>query len=432
MNQRSGFFPGFLDSDGRPWFRTGRRPKDYEHAIKSAFKIALLTHRHLFVPAGYFLDNPHIQRLFLRYRGDDNESRCFRLLMKDLLRISPNQISTTGSDKITEWRPLLNDWSSMDITNRARNTYLNCVSHNKSIAIQASRTTDEFVRSMKQALHSEWQIDLGEYLAILDSLEFRIVERGTFDFDSRLRQSLLTNDERFFAFNEPLAEKVQAIADVARSSNVELSRSFLRNPEFCLQIGVKDMHTLTSAEYDSIAPVLAHYHHSAFASAFDLDGIASHVNPRLQTAAQESLATHLRRTANQFLSRKNATPISWPLSLISFEDLWQLRLKRNDFGEYLDPVFDATRSPDVDHYHDAVQRYGRHVAGVLSCDFVDANPKELAAGLDGSVFADATSTKAVVEVAKFAFTFCRDFFPNIGKELQVRWFFRRLRLKPEK
>jgi hypothetical protein len=101
-------------------------------------------------------------------------------------------------------------------------------------------------------------------------------------------------------------------------------------------------------------------------------------------------------------------------------------MQRNDFPDYLDVIHDATRAGDDDAYSNALGQYRRHVAGVLSLDFTDANPKELAAGLDGSVFAEGTSVKALAEVARFAITFCRDFFPNIHKELQVRWVFRKL------
>lgn len=431
MQQKSGFFPGFLDSDGRPWFRMGRKPKDYEHAIESAFKIALLTHRHLFVPAGYFLDNPHIQRLFLRHKGDDNESRCFRLLMKDLLRISPNQLATTGLDLMSEWKPVLHDWAGLDVSSRPRNTYLNCVSHEAAVTIQASKNTDDFIRKMKMGLFSEWQIDLSEYLSLLDSMQFRVVEREEFQFDRLIRQRLLTNEEHFFEYQGFLEEKINTIAEAAKANQVAISRSFLSSPDLCRQIGVKDEHLLTPMEYQTLAPILAHYHHTAFARAFGLDGFASHINPNLQKAAQETLAGELRRTAYKILAEPGSGRVSWPLSLISFEDIWQLRIKRNDFGEFLEPVFDATRSSNADQYAHSLQRYGRHIASVLSRDFSDANPNELAAGLDGSVFSDGTTTKAVFEIAKFALSFCRDFFPNVGKEFQVRWFFRKLRNNSE-
>ena len=393
---RTGFFPGFLDSDGRPWSSHGRTPKNYERGLEAALKIALLTHHHLHVPAGYFLDNPHLQRLFLKFKGDDNESRSFRLLMRDLLRISPQKADHSRESKITKWADVLHAWAIGDGSHRNKNVYLNAVDHPDALAIQRSSDADAFVKAMRQAIEARWKVDVVEFLDLCDQQEFRTAEHGEFPFDSLVRSRLLSGTESFFDFRDSVKDKFLAIADAAATGHVGLSRSMLRNPDFLLEIGVKDYHTLSHAEYQILAPILGHYHHVAFAESLALPGVASNQNPTLETTAKALLRQQLNES-------QRAAPVCWPLSSISFEDLWQLRLKRNDFSDNLDLVHDATFVSDTEAYSEALNDYARHVAGVLSLDFKDADPKELAAGLDGSVFTDGPSTsKALLEVARFA------------------------------
>jgi hypothetical protein len=69
----SNFYPGFFDSDGRPWEQLAIQDLQYQEALESALKIALLTQRITAIPIGYFLDNPFLHRIVLRYRDASDE-----------------------------------------------------------------------------------------------------------------------------------------------------------------------------------------------------------------------------------------------------------------------------------------------------------------------------------------------------------------------
>jgi hypothetical protein len=199
-----------------------------------------------------------------------------------------------------------------------------------------------------------------------------------------------------------------------------LSRSLLRNQEACREIGVPDHMTLTHSEYNRLAPILAHYHHSAFATSLSIPGIVSNQVPILEASARQVLH-------DQIVAAGSSIPTPWPLSKISFKDIWKLRMKRNDFAEYLNEMHDATRRGSQEQYSEAMRRFGRHIASVLSLDFSTIKPEELASALDGRVFAGAAGPEETTRVVRFAISFCRDFSSSIGKKTQVRWLFRKLK-----
>ena len=294
-SERSGFFPGFFDSDGRPWFTTGRSPKDYQRGLESALKIALLTHHHLLLPAGYMLDNPHLQRLFLKYMGDDNESRCFRILMKDLLRISPNNKYAAGISELTDWHGILDNWLAGDGSDRALPVYLNAIGHEAAVAAQNATDAAERKHIMIAGIRKEWQVELTDYIDLCDSLAFKTVEHEEFPFDLLIRNRLLSGSEVFPHFNSHLEDKMRAAAEATQANGLKLSRSLLRNTSFCEDLGVKEYLTLTPAEYESLAPILGHYHHAAFSESLGLPSFASHEMPMLKVHAKALLQKELRQ-----------------------------------------------------------------------------------------------------------------------------------------
>jgi hypothetical protein len=421
-----GFFPGFFDSDGRPWEQTPGGLHKYQLGLESALKIALLTQRHIYIPDGYLLDNPFFQRIFLKYKGEHTEAKCFRALMKDLIGIS---LSGPSVDVVTDWRDVLRHWIEGTGSKRGRLVYLNCLSNDAAEAIQQAVDVDSFESQMRQVLDAQWGINLSEFLGVCNQLKLPTKDRTFFSFDDLLRARLLSGAEEFPEFRESLADKVHAIADAAsKEPEIRLSRSLLNNPDLCRELGVKDYLTVSRTEYKQLAPILAHYHHFSFAQSLGMGSFVTYRMPTPDRAAMSILREQLDHVARETVSSASTVSMSWPLSAITFENIWHVRLgdASTAFFDNLNTVYDAARGTDVDAYRDAMQKHMRHIAKVISFDFREPNPKELAAGLDGAVLANEPTAAGALSLAKYAFTFFRDFAPNVGKELQVRWFFRKL------
>lgn len=422
-----GFFPGFFDSDGRPWEQTPGGEHKYQLGLESALKIALLTQRHIYIPDGYLLDNPFFQRIFLKYKGEHTEAKRFRALMRDLIGIS---LSGASADTITDWRSVLRYWIEGSGSKRGRLVYLNCLSADAAEVVQQASDVDSFESQMRQVLDAQWGINLAEFLEVCDELKFSTKDRTFFSFDDLLRERLLSGVEEFPTFRESLADKVHAIADAASTdSQIRLSRSLLNNPDLCRELGVKDYLTLSRADYKELAPVLAHYHHYSFAKSLGMGSFVTYRMPTPDTAAMNLLRQQLDQVSRDAVSAATPVSMSWPLGAITFENIWHVRLgdASTTFFDNLNMVYDAARGPDADAYRNAMQKHMRHIAKVISFDFREPNPKELAAGLDGAVLGNEPTAAGALSLAKYAFTFFRDFAPNVGKELQIRWFFRKLR-----
>jgi hypothetical protein len=426
LENKVGFFPGFFDPDGRPWEETPGGVHKYQLGLESALKIALLTQRHIYIPYGYLLDNPFFQRIFLKYKGDHTEAKCFRALMKDLIRIS---LSDSSVDTITDWRSVLRQWIEGTGSQRGRLAYLNCLSADAAEVVQQSMNVDSFESQMRQALDVLWGIDLPEFLGICNELKLSTKDRAFFRFDDLLRQRLLSGDEQFPIFCESLADKVHAIAEAASSdSRIRLSRSLLQNPVLCRDLGVRDELTLSRSDYKELAPVLAHYHHYAFAESLGMTSFVTRRMPTPDMAAMDLLREQLEHVTHNIIPASAPVPMSWPLGAVRFENIWHVRLSDSSatFFDNLNMVYDAVSETDTNAYRYAMQKHMRHIAKVISFDFREPNAKELAAGLDGAVLANEPTAAGALSLAKYAFTFFRDFAPNVGKELQVRWFFRKL------
>ncbi len=431
--QSSGFF-GFFDPDGRPWSFKGVNPRDYQRGLESALKIALLTQRHLVIPAGYFLDNPSLQWLFMNNSGTSREAKCFQALMRDLLRVSVslNESNCSGpDDTLTTWEEVMNDWIQGTTTNRRRFVYLNSITPDAAESIQLSANIDQFKNRMSNAVHDQNEIFIRDYLHILNklSLRTRTFKELSFPFDKLLRDRLLSGQDKFPEVNETIGEKLHAIAVAAQKSDVRISRSLISNKQLCLDIGVNNQNILSREEYKMLVPTLAYYHHYAFSSALGLESFVTYKLPALECASQLILREQLDKIANTIMKSSNSERLSWPLKNLTFENIYDARLGKEStkFNDSLQALRDSARGNDLGEYHTSLRKHARHVAKVVSLNFEGPTSKDLIRGLDETVLADEPTTEGALTLAKFSFTFFREFGPNIQKELQIRYFFQRLR-----
>ena len=113
-----GFFPGFFDPDGRMWSSFSHDYQKYQAGLEAALKIALLTQHKMNIPSGYLLDNPFLQRIFVKNKGEQTEAKCFRALMRDLLWIGMNQSNFV--EEIEDWQAVLRNWIKGEGTKRDR------------------------------------------------------------------------------------------------------------------------------------------------------------------------------------------------------------------------------------------------------------------------------------------------------------------------
>ena len=419
------FFPGFFDSDGRPWENVIGGEGNYQKALESALKIALLTQRKIVIPSGYLLDNPILQRVFLNYGSDNAEARCFKELASDLIQITLSD--SLASKTINNWNEVLHHWIAGTGSKRGQVVYLNCLKRHDAESLQQDfKNADQFTHGMQQAVQAMWGHSLPDVLSVYDEIGFSVKEHKFLAFDDLLRERLLSGDEQYSEYRDHPKDKLLAIAEVVeKEDSCRISRSLLNNRKLCLELGVKDHDILSYKEYKLIAPILAHYHHFAFAESSGTTSFATFLNPTPDAIACERLSSRLEELSSHRLD--GMTPpfsLSWPLSKISFKKLRDLRMgeNANRFLASLDSVHEATRTGSVSEYKSALLAHARYIAGQLSFDFRATNPKDLAEGV-----AKCTDPTGATQLAKFSFTLFREFVPNINRELQVRWFFRTLR-----
>jgi hypothetical protein len=428
----SGFFPGFLDPDGRPWLRVTKQVSTYQRGLESAIKIALLTQNYLVIPAGYLLDNPILQRIFIEHGGSDTEAVCFKKLMIDLIRVSAGKSSTKNKiDSTCDWRELLTAWINGENSGRGQQVYLSCLDHEHAIEAQDSSTAEQLQRRMRQGLLSRWRVDLDQVLNLYRGLPFHSVPGDSSNFDQLVRSRLLSREEKFDGFDDLMVDKLSAVAEaVARHNNMRLSRSLLRNKSLCIDAGVSEKMTLSLAEYNSLAPILAHYHQLSFAQSIGLESFVSYQMPTLESVAKSLLERQLQslsvyRVANEQISIK-----AWPLEIISFEDIYKVRLGRHrtTFTKNLNRMHDAAlnSSTEITAYQEALEEHLLYVAQIISFSFREISNKELTKALEGLIFAEEATAAGILDVAKYCLTFMPQFAQNIRKDLSIRMTLRKL------
>ena len=411
------YFPGFFDSDGRPWELTSLA--EYQDGLLCALKMAFLTQKKLFMPAGYFLDNPALFNIIHENSGDNDECKAFKTLMKDLIVICVNESSSAvGGDKV--WGALLEDWIDGPASNRHRKVYLNCVSRSAATAIQKMPDAQLFRREMTVALLAQREFDFQSYLDALDHLNFSLVPTKVFGFDSMVNERLLSGTEHFPAFDDATKEKVQSIAEAAKVAKIRLSRSLLRNSEFCLEIGAKQI--LSYDEYDRVAPVMGHYHHMAFATSLSMDSFATKAIPTIERKSKDLLKqlidAYLRRA---FVDR--GVTINWPLSKVSFLDIKRIRI--DNAKSFNNRLHDIAKSRNEEEFSAAMKEHSNRLRDSIPTGLGRPDIIDVSSFLAGMTFQVAEAGVGLA-LLKYALSNVAPFYSNIQKRLQVGMTFRTL------
>lgn len=429
-NQSKSAFFGIFDPDGRPWGQSGNL-SNFQKGLESALKIAFLTQRQLIIPSGYFLDNPALQRIFTKYKGSDDESQSFRALCSDLLRISLNESLHDGPQDKIDWQGTWDSWIRGTSSNRGQLVYLNCLAPDDAEEIQTHADVNEFKRLMTAALSQQQGIDFNEYLRTLSQLGLSTVHQPPFEFDKLLRTLLLNREESFPDFREPLFEKLQAAAEATSSAEIRMSRSLLNNPILSLEIGIPETQVIKRAEYKSIAGILGHYHHYAFAKALELDAFTTFKIPTPEKRSAELLLKSVNSLSKPTFRKDEAHSLVWPLTKVSFNDIWKVRLGvgQTRFFDSLNSVYDNALGSEVQAYNKALYAHARTVAGIIALDFGSSPPDQVAQDVSEDLSKAYTGANNAVSAALSArklLPYFKDFSLNIRKELQLRFFFRSL------
>lgn len=419
------FFPGVFDSDGRPWEKCVGRAAQYEAALTSAIKIALLSQRNIYLPIGYFLDSPPMQRICLRHRGSSAEAQAFRQLMQDAVRIANGPDPSLSAEPLTDWHAHARNWVKGSNSNRAQMVYLNSLAHGDADRMQ-DLALDAFVRQMSLALRNKWQVELGDFFAVCNRMQFRPAVQETFEFHSFVESRLLSGTDTFPHFHGRVRDKVHDIVEACATRQIRLSRSLLNNWRLCRsQLGVRG---LTRIEYERLVPMFGHYHHLAFAKSLRLAAVATPAAPRLHKTCTQLVRNEMQKAQR---SLRPWTMQSLPLSRIRFQDIYKVRLGKNQvrFETNLDALHDALNSNDPGVWRDALHAHARNIAGVVSLRFTEtmrSDPEPLSDSLTEYAGTGTVTPTSTLKLARLTFTLFREFIPNIHRELQVRWFFRQL------
>lgn len=416
-------FYGFYDPDGRPWGKSGERLSQYQDALESSLKIAFLTQSYLPIPAGYFLDNLAIQRIFDKYSGRGKEARYFRELVKHCILVAVNESSVSESE-IRDWNSIWNEWATGRSSNRNQFVYLNCLPHEISSTIQVSKSEDDFKEAAQQSMLANTGVHLPNYLQMLDSIQFRSMKLGKFCFDQLLSEKYISGLESFSGIGEELRVKLAGISQKTTEANIRISRSVIASEGLCLELGVDRKDILTRAEYEKIAPVLGHYHHYAFAHASGLPTFVAGISP-VKPSVQEKLVSGVKRLGKK-LSSENGEILCFPLEAISFEDIYRVRLGKKDevFRDNLQELHDSISRPKDELFIEATKKHYKHIQKITTHSAYKQSISELEAGLNGTLFVEEQATIGLASFLKGSYTFFREFLPNIEKRTQIKTFFR--------
>jgi hypothetical protein len=436
------FFPGFFDPDGRPWEEYPGGIPPYVKGISSALKVAMLTQQKLLIPIGYFFDNPALQLLVQQHAGDSDEARSFRLLLNDLLLavVDSTDVTALGGvgtklDNEKLWWDLWRSWYVGHSVHPRPPVYLNCVPEKHSRDFEQLYDAEIAQAKLSPILQATYSVDVGGLFGTYAKLNLRTIGQQDFPFDDLLRNRLLSGSEQFFDFKDGVSDKVHAIATSVQSNGKKLSRTLMRSAEACRELGIKDHHILTPDDYKLLYPILQHYHHFAFAKSLALPAFGTQSSPKTVGASTEKLfQEEAARLCRYTFDGAKHLPPTWPLESVKFEEIAKLRLQKSDkFVESLIQIQSAVLATNREpkEVGQVLHDHMRMVTGAISFDFKHLKPSdfdamELAKGMGDMVTGTKPDPKFVGQVARFAFSAVRDFIPNIRKELQLRWTFRRL------
>ncbi len=426
MDDRKGgsAFFGVFDPDGRHWAPDRGGAGRYQMATEAALKIALLTQQKLAIPAGYFLDNLALQRIFRNHGGE----RDFKDLCKDLLSVALNETALDPSIRAIDWRDVWNSGVQGKISNRHQTVYLNCLPEADAADLQAHTDVEDFKREMAARLLTSQGIDFDAYLTQLESAELRPITHRPFEFDKELRTRFLGGNELFAGLGERTYEKLHAAAQATQAAGIRISRSLLQSRTQSLDIGIPEAQIFSRSEYQSMAPMLAHYQHLAYASVLGLGTFATFQMPSVDRAATKLLRGVFGSLAQE--SRKHVKGglrgIVWPLKHVSFSDIAKVRLDKKNrprFFASLDRISELADGDDLAAYRDALHEHVRLVSGVISMSFNGISSSEVATDMAGSVYS-ANDPSAAAASARKVLPYFKDFALNVRKEFQLRVYFR--------
>lgn len=417
----SSFF-GFFDPDGRPWGHSLEDYNSYENLVETSLKIAFLTQFKLPIPAGYFLDNIAVQRVFSKYFGNSKESLCFRELVKNCLVVAANE-SQVHTDIVSDWNGIMNEWAIGDGSNRNRYAYLNCLPHDVAEGIQNSADGVSYRRELSNSMYSINKIDYEEYLSRLNQLNLRRKELGDFEFDPIIRDKLLSGTENFSVLEDQASEKLQHIASKTLAADIRFSRSIVQSKKMCLEIGVSEDNLLVRSDYEKIAPILAHYHHYAFTKALGMESFITSLSPEIDSNSEfreviRQIGDHHKVSGDQCKC--------FNLKDVSFEDIYKVRLGKEDhkFFDNLSKVHLSLTSDDVEEFSDMNKVHYSHIKKVITHSQYDVPLQQIENSLEGTVFSDEPTASGLIALAKGGWAFLKEFAPNIQRRRQINSFFR--------
>ncbi|NBB79922.1 MAG: hypothetical protein GVY36_10825 [Verrucomicrobia bacterium] len=421
-------FAGIFDPDGRPWtiLSSGQLPR-YQEALEAALKAAALTQRSTPLPVGYFLDNPGLQRAFLKYSDASNESKAFRAVMKDLLYVAIDEPLASDLKSAEDWRLIRHYWITGEVTNRNEFVYLNCIDDVNARDLLKSQSAGRFEQDLDIILLM-LGIDSSRLFHLWGGLELEVRPYSGFSFGEEISSRLLSGKERFSSINEALFEKLKIIEEKCSDADQRVSRSLLRSKDKCLQLGVPEDMTISRDEYVDLVFPLQHYHHIAFAKALGIGAVFTPQTPVVDEQVQSVLSIECRRLFREINEIKGLPAVRFPLSRITFEDIYKLRLGKQSpmFRDSLNQLHDATIFGNREEYRAAFTQHSRLVRSGLVWDFEDVKSQEFAKSLDETLFTEEATANGIFGALKYAFTFAKDLIPNFRKRLQVQRFFRRV------
>lgn len=424
-----GYFPGFLDSDGRPWLTLTNNIETYENIIKFALKVAMLTQKSLPIPEGYFLDNPIFQRIVLNHGGNTKEAESFRRLMNEMVLVMVNENSDLVGHNLKEWQEVAQLWIKGKGSQRHQQVYLNCLNHDDAIRLQSLKSKNKFQTQMNLALINQWNVDYPSYLKTLNLMELKVRGRSTFNFDPIIRTKLIFGDEVFNSISPEIRDKLHAVSEATEKNGFRIARSLLNNPQMSLEMGLKEGEIITRKEYDKISKVLAHYHHYAFAESMGLSSFISFDNPITSNKDDLNLDQRLSVLIEKITKNYNSKSINIPLNNITFQDIYKVRLGQKSavkFNENLNRLVDAIKGRNGYSFEEAMSIHIKHIFKTLLLNSQIENPKDLSKSINDITHAGDVALGSSALAIRNILNVLKDFVPNVNKSHKIRLTLRQL------
>lgn len=368
-------FLGIFDPDGRPWDNIQGGLTTYEKGIEAVLKVSFLTRKHIIIPIGYFFDNVGLQKVVLKYSGDDENSVAFRELFEDLVIIALKHSDYERCDEASkvDWDEAWRYWCSGD-SRLGSMVYFNSLKDEVSKELQKFNNLDKFIKSYQNATLDCNNIYFRRYLEVLKQLNFKFIGQERFKFNEFIKNKFLSEEEKFASLagnNKKLLEKVQYIYEASNSSNLGLSRSLLQNENKLLEIGVKDEFIISRQDYNILAPITAHYHHYSFADSLNLKSCLTYILPEPDI---ETSKEWIYDNLNEILQPNQSYDYSQlfiPAKDINFKVIKNIRLSGKNstiFKSNISHIMKAIKNKDKKEYRLALKNHRDFVCNSIRKD----------------------------------------------------------------